>query len=65
MDRLEFPIKRVNLKNNNKYRSYAHGQKIGYNRSYELTQMHQIRLYQLSDYHNPDNAEKRAKAALG
>ena len=36
-------MKCVNLKNdNNKYRSYAHGQKIGYNRGYELTQMHQI-----------------------
>lgn len=32
MDGLEFSIKRVNLKNdNNKYRTYAHGQKIGYN----------------------------------
>ena len=43
MDRLEFSMKCVNLKNdNNKYRTDAHGQKIGYNRDYEPTQMQQI-----------------------
>ena len=49
------------ISDSDKVSPYAHGQKIGYNRGYEPTQMHCIQLYQLSNYHNRDTTAKRAK----